>query len=75
MTVIDEQARRCQDAVALGVISKEALARKAGLRPTTLQLMMESDWNPTRKTLSALVGVLDEMGFVVPSRLRASEPA
>jgi len=75
MTIIDEQARRCQDAVALGVITKEALARAAGLRPTTLQLMLDEDWNPTRKTLSALVGVLDDMGFVVPARLRASVPA
>lgn len=62
-TVIDEQVRRLQDALALGAINKEALARRAGIRKSTLTGMSDPDWNPTRRTLSALVQVLDDLGI------------
>mgnify|MGYP001559345150 CR=1 FL=1 len=67
MNEIDEQVRRAQAAVRGEVILREELARQAGLPSTTLAKMLDADWNPTRKTLSAVVGVLDEIGFFCPT--------
>lgn len=61
MNAIDEQIARAQSAVETGLISKEELARRAGLRGSTLTTMLDEGWNPTRNTLSRIVDVLDEI--------------
>lgn len=60
---IEMQIRRAQQAVETGAITREELARRAGLRSTTLTPMLDPEWNPTRRTLSAIVNVLDDIGF------------
>jgi len=69
-TIIDAQIRRAQAAVKGEVISREELAREAGLRSTTIATMLDADWNPTRRTLSAIVEVLDRIGFFCPNNDR-----
>lgn len=63
MNAIDMQVKRAQEAVASGAITREELARRAGLRSTTITNMLDANWNPMRRTLSAIVEVLDAMGF------------
>ena len=74
-TIIDDQIRRAQAAVRGEVISREELAREAGIRSTTIATMLEEDWNPTRRTLSAIVEVLDRIGFFCPASGRSVERA
>jgi predicted transcriptional regulator len=62
---IEEQVKRAQAAVYLGVITREELARRAGLRSTTIATMLDAEWNPTRNTLSKIVEVLDAIGFFI----------
>ena len=64
---IEDQIKRAQAAVRGGFITREELGREAGIRPTTIRHMLDDDWNPTRKTLTAIVAVLDRLG--VPSPL------
>lgn len=71
MNVIEKQIQRAQLAVSSGAISREELARRAGLRSTTITSMLEPDWNPMRRTLSAIIDVLDAMDEP-PSRRRKS---
>lgn len=66
--IIEGQVKRAQAAVLLGVITREELARQAGLRSTTIATMLADEWNPTRRTLGAIVEVLDRIGFFCPSR-------
>ena len=63
MNSIDEQIRRAQAAVSNHAITRKELAFRAGLRPSTLTGMLLPTWNPTRATLSAIVDVLDGIGF------------
>ena len=63
--IIEEQVKRAQAAVYLGVITREELARKAGLRSTTIATMLDAEWNPTRNTLAKIVEVLDAIGFFI----------
>lgn len=65
---IDEQIRRAQAAVRGEVISREELARQAGIRSTTIATMLDPAWNPTRRTMAAIVEVLDRIGFFCPAR-------
>lgn len=66
--VIEEQVKRAQAAVYLQVISREELARRAGIRSTTIATMLDAEWNPTRNTLSKIVEVLDAIGFFCPTK-------
>ena len=70
MNAIDHEIRRAQAAVQRGVITRYELARQAKVRQSTLERMLEPDWNPTRKTLSAIVIVLDRIGFFSPNNDR-----
>ena len=63
MNVVLQQIERAQDAVVSGLITREELARRAGISPSTTRHMREPHWNPTAATLSAIVTVLDQMQF------------
>lgn len=63
MNAIEHEIERAQEAVRSHAITRKELARQAGLTATTLTGMLDDDWNPTRATLSAIVGVLDSIGF------------
>ena len=67
MNDITRQIKRAQAAVRGGVISREDLARQAGIRSTTISHMLDTDWNPTARTLGAIAGVLDRIGFFCPA--------
>lgn len=74
MNAIEQQVRRLRDAVISGAITREELARRAGLRSTTIATMLDDDWNPVRRTLSALVDVLDSLKIPAsPARRRGPD--
>lgn len=75
MNAIEQQVRRLRDAVLSGAISREELARRAGLRSTTIATMLDDDWNPMRRTLSALVDVLDSLKIPAPPARRRGPDA
>ena len=61
MNSIEQQVLRAQIAITSGIITQEELARRAGLRGSTLTGMLDESWNPTRRTLSSVVDVLDRI--------------
>lgn len=61
MNAIEKEVLRAQLAVEGGRITKEELARKAGLRGSTLTGMLSPDWNPTRTTISRVIDVLNRI--------------
>ena len=61
MNAIEKEVLRAQLAVEGGRISKEELARKAGLRGSTLTGMLSPNWNPTRTTISRVIDVLNRI--------------
>ena len=61
MNAIEKEVLRAQLAVEDGRISKEELARKAGLRGSTLTGMLSPNWNPTRTTISRVIDVLNRL--------------
>lgn len=61
MNAIEKEVLRAQLAVEDGRISKEELARKAGLRGSTLTGMLSPNWNPTRTTISRVIDVLNRI--------------
>jgi predicted transcriptional regulator len=61
MNTIEVQVLRAQLAIETNLISQEDLARRAGLRGSTLTGMLSPTWNPTRNTLSRIVDVLDRI--------------
>lgn len=73
INIIEKQVERVQLAVSSGAITKEELARRAGLRGSTLTTMLDAGWNPTRNTLSRIVDVLDEIDSVAEAERRAAK--
>ena len=61
MNLIEKEVLRAQLAVEDGRISKEELARQAGLRGSTLTGMLSPTWNPTRTTISRVIDVLNRI--------------
>lgn len=61
MNLIEKEVLRAQLAVEGGRITKEELARKAGLRGSTLTGMLSPNWNPTRTTISRVIDVLNRI--------------
>ena len=61
MNAIETQILRAQLAIETNLISQEDLARRAGLRGSTLTGMLNPNWNPTRTTISRIVDVLDRI--------------
>jgi len=58
MSEIDKIIARIRDPIVTGRLSKRELARRAGLRDTVLIGMEATDWNPSRRTLDALLRAL-----------------
>ena len=71
MNAIEQQVSRAQAAITSGAITQEELARRAGLRGSTLTGMLDEEWNPTRRTLSAIVEVLDRIDAEQAEALKA----
>lgn len=55
MSELDKIIARIRDPIATGKLSKRELARRAGLRDTVLIGMEATNWNPSRRTLEALL--------------------
>ena len=58
MSDLDQIIGRIRAPVLDGKMSKRELARRAGLRDTTLIGMEAATWNPNRKTIEALLRAL-----------------
>lgn len=63
MNAVRKQVARARRAVATGMITREELARRAGISPSTTRGMLADTWNPTAATLIALTEALDAMNF------------
>ena len=59
MSDLDKIISRIRAPILTGKMSKRELARRAGVRDTTLIGMEAVDWNPNRRTLEALLRAIN----------------
>ena len=59
MTELDKIISRIRAPILTGKMSKRELARRAGVRDTTLIGMEAVDWDPNRRTLEALLRAIN----------------
>lgn len=68
MDAVTKERLRVQAAIREDLVSRRALARKAGIRDTVLINALDPNWNPQAETLAALSRALDALGILVKKK-------